>query len=111
MIQTSSDMTEPLLPSPQKRRCIALMDAGLMAEEHPEAFDTPDTGLLEVIKPGDCVKVCDGRERFWVLVTEVRGDTLLGTINNHLAGVVGHGLTYPDEIRFRRTNIYQVNLR
>jgi len=63
------------------------------------------------MKPGDCVKVCDGRERFWVLLTEVQGDRLVGTIDNHLVGAVGHGLTHPDEILLRRTDIYQVQLR
>ena len=82
-----------------------LVNAAQMALDHPETFSVPAAAELERVNKGDLVKVCDDAERFWVLVTERRGDVLTGVVANALCGTrLGLG----DTIEFHVVNIYQI---
>ena len=74
-------------------------------EEKPDEFWAPSKDELDKIIPGSIVKVCDHFERFWVLITAVDGETLVGTVDNALTGT---GLEYGDTINIEKKHIYQI---
>ena len=82
-----------------------LVSARQMSTEHPDTFYYPEKDIL-TIKKGDSVKVCNGKERFWVTVEEVIDDTVLGTIDNVLVST--KSLKLGDLILFRKEHIYCV---
>jgi hypothetical protein len=94
-------------------KCVDLVDAQEMHREHPDTFWAPDEELLARIKPGDCVKVCDGAERFWVTVTAVNGDDIVGIVENMLIGGLleadfSHGLQLRDRIEFEKRHVFEI---
>ena len=90
---------------------IRFRDAQELAREHPDTFDAPSLSRLrEQLKPGLLVKVCDGSERFWVILDTVEGDRLAGIIDNELRGHAGHGLNLGDRIEFEIRNVYDLDL-
>lgn len=55
--------------------------------QHPDTFEVPDDEEKAEIRPGDHVKLMWSverlpGERMWVLVTERKGDRLVGTLDN-----------------------------
>ncbi len=81
-----------------------LVNASVMAEEHPDTFHRDDDAILEV-GVGSVVKVSTGGERFWVMVTEEQRPYFTGTVNNHLLFTP---LRFGEMIRFHADNIYDV---
>lgn len=81
------------------------MDAQAMARETPDTFEAPGTNELNSIKPGSLVKVCDGQERFWVIVRGVKGNTISGEVDNEL---LGGQYALGELISFEKRNVYQV---
>ena len=79
------------------------IDAEEMARLHPKAFAYPDTTNLQV---GELVKLCNGRERFWVLLTAIDDNSLTGTIDNQLVDETGYN--FGDMISFGKQHVYQV---
>lgn len=79
---------------------------------------TPDNGLLNRATPvgrlewsaliGDEQASKTSGERFWVLLTAVAGDRLIGTIDNDLAYTHRHGLSCGSEIQFERRHVLNV---
>ena len=70
---------------------IELIDAHKMSESYPEKFHLPDDNIFEKIKENWVVKICDGTERFWTIVTSVQKDEdsifnskVEAVIDNHL---------------------------
>lgn len=47
---------------------IPFIDAQEKHRQHPDTFEILCEEELKRIKPGDGVKVCDGKERFWTVV-------------------------------------------
>ncbi len=82
-----------------------LIDAQQIAAEHPLTFEVPDDADLDAIAAGSSVKVCNGSDRFWVLVTSVDGDRIHGTIQNDIEpeGNVG------EPISLERRHVYDVD--
>lgn len=74
-----------------------------MGALHPDSFYVPDTTDL---KPGDFVKVCNKVERFWIRLTTVEGESLIGVVDNHLLGEYGYNIE--DRVSFKRENVYDI---
>lgn len=77
-------------------------------QQYPNTFWAPDKELLDSIKPGKFVKVCVGRERFWVKVEQRKGESITGSVTNALLLVDEHGLKLYDWIRFKPCHVYNV---
>ena len=92
---------------------VTFVDAQEMGSLYPDSFDVYTDEELNAIKPNDFVKVClennkqDG-ERFWVKVTVVEGNTITGTIDNHLFGALLFGVDSGDTIQFEKRNVYDI---
>lgn len=61
---------------------------------------------IAMIKPGAWVKVNDNNEGFFVKVTEVKGDKIIGIVDNIL--VHKHDFQYGDTLEIELREIYQV---
>jgi hypothetical protein len=83
-------------------------DAQEMAALYPDTFAAPEKDDLDKIKPGDSVKVCSGRERFWVSVISIDGDKINGIIDNNLISIDEHGLSHKDVVCFEKRHVYQI---
>ena len=82
-----------------------LVDAVEMAQQSPHTFHLPN---LKGLKVGDIVKVCNGFERFWVILTEINiGNMCQGIVDNLLVFPCGYDLG--DMLHFEKRNIYQVD--
>ena len=88
-----------------------LMSAEDQAKKYPYSFFKPSEEFLLHLEIGDIVKLCNGEERFWVVLTSVNHDLdyYEGEINNPL--VSKHGYDYGDLIAFKRENIYQAKTK
>lgn len=96
------EMTQPIAD--------AWVDARLMRMQHPETFQAPTEEQLDAIVPGDSVKVSNGKERFFVKVTEVLPHgALRGVVDNYLLGTAMYD--YGDTIAFRREHVFVVHDR
>lgn len=85
---------------------ITFADAQAMRIKHPATFYAPSKEDLDNIKDGDFVKVSVNNERFWVIVTNVNGDVVTGTIDNDL---LQKQLKYKDIIEFPKNCIYDID--
>lgn len=81
------------------------VDAQEMAILHPDTFEVPTLSDLDDITEGSIVKVCDGIERFWVIVDNVVGDRIKGFVDNEL---IKSELKLGDTIFFEKKNIYSI---
>ncbi|MCJ8601077.1 DUF2314 domain-containing protein [Klebsiella pneumoniae] len=84
------------------------INAQEMAAKHPTTFYAPSSAALAKVIPGTFVKVCAGRERFWVLVRTVEGDNVTGEVNNDLQLTEEHGLKCGDQVAFQLCHIYDI---
>ncbi|WP_435018410.1 hypothetical protein TA3x_000384 [Tundrisphaera sp. TA3] len=84
------------------------VDAQQMHRDHPDTFHVPSDAELAQIAPGDSVKVCDGVERFWIIVTKATEGGLTGMVDNDLVCTDEHGLSDGDTISFDRENVYDI---
>ena len=85
---------------------VQFTDAKEMARQH-DFFQAPTMDDLKGVGVGSSVKVCSGRERFWVLVSKIEGDVITGVVDNDLV-CEEHGLKCGDEIMFDKRHIYIV---
>lgn len=91
-------------PGGQPRAVKGLVNAKLLAKEHPKTFTVPPEARLKKLKPGDFVKVTRNNERFWVRLTGWVGKRWHGTVANDL--VFNDDLKYGESIFFTKKNIY-----
>lgn len=74
------------------------------AREHTDTYQAPSISDLDSIVPGISVKICNGRERFFVKVTEVfPNGTMIGLVSNCL--VCGSPYNMGGKVRFHKSNI------
>ena len=85
---------------------VQFTDAQEMARQH-DFFQAPKVDDLKGVRIGSSVKVCAGRERFWVLVSKIEGDAITGIVDNDLV-CEEHGLKCRDEITFEKRHIYMI---
>ncbi|PRC93501.1 hypothetical protein [Solimicrobium silvestre] len=84
-------------------------DAQQMHKMYPATFEAPSSDELSEVRVGSLVKICaDDIERFWVKVTDVKGDRLQGTVDNNLLHSDAHQLKSDDVVSFELRHIYQV---
>jgi hypothetical protein len=96
-----------------KKEELIFEDAQEMAIKHPLTFEAPLKEDLDSLKTGDFVKVCiripnrvgkmPESERFWVEITEIKGDVITGKVSNDLMYL---DLAYQETISFVKNNIY-----
>jgi hypothetical protein len=72
-------------------------------------YKAPKPKALRRIKKTDTVKISNGRERFWVLVTDIKGDDIYGTVDNFLT--ISPQYTRGDTVVFRRENVYDIHTK
>ena len=75
---------------------------------NPNTFHVPTQEELDGLTKGDTVKVSTCGERFWVKVTWVGGESVVGTVDNDLLFTDEHGLDYGDIITITKENIYDI---
>jgi hypothetical protein len=86
-----------------------LISAAEMARAHPETFDYAPKQVLDSIRPGNLIKVCDDAEpfaeRFWVKITKRDGNGLfVGRVENYLFAEKPYN--FGTLIRFGAENIF-----
>jgi len=84
------------------------VDAQEMAAENPESFYVPSQEELDNLEGSNHLKICSEPERFWVLVTSIDGDNVVGVVHNDLVHTEKHGLSYNDEVKFEKRHIYDI---
>ena len=87
------------------KRDIEFEDAQKLKQQYPETFYAPDAEELASLQPGDFVKVCAYRERFWAEVVSVEGNTITARVDNNL---IMWQLKYNDTITFEARNVYDI---
>ena len=65
--------------------------------------------LYTTLSLGCSVKINNGRERFYVTVTQIDGDKIVGLIDNHLLKLGKLPYTYGDTVCFERKHIWHVH--
>jgi len=85
---------------------IKLVNAQKMNKKYPATFQIPTKKKLKKITIGSIVKVCDEKERFWVIVKEKTSNQLVGKIDNNLISksIYNRG----DLIKFEEKHIYDI---
>lgn len=84
-------------------------DAQRMHKMYPDTFEAPSLEELTAVRVGSLVKICaDDVERFWVLVSDVKGDRLQGSVDNDLLHSEVHQLKSDDVVSFELRHIYQI---
>lgn len=87
---------------------IEFTDAQQMMADHPDTFSAPPIATVLMVGVGDIVKVCAGRERFWVEIAAIEGKEIIGWVDNNLYLTEEHGLAYDDEVVFEHRHVYDV---
>lgn len=90
------------------------VDAQAMSRRSPETFHVPSMNVLNKIACGDPVQVCEGQDKFWVVVERVtpaagNGDPVMdrqlaGRVNNFLTGP--HPFQFGDEVAFKVRHVH-----
>lgn len=75
-------------------------------EKYKDSFDIPTEEDLSQLGANDRVKISNGFERFFVRVGTVDGDTVVGTVMNHLVGKSDYN--YQDEVSFEKRHIFMI---
>lgn len=84
------------------------IDAQAMHRKYPKSFGVPSKRKLDALKPRSVVKVCNGKERFWTVVRNVRGSQITATVDNALVDKEC-GYKAGDTITFEKRHIYDIN--
>ena len=86
-----------------------LVNAQELHLQHPESFEIPCPDELKALAPYDFVKICNGKERFWVKITDVDvlGNNLTGIIDNKLIDEYIE-YNYGDMVSFRKCHVYTI---
>ena len=82
------------------------VNAREMSQKNPNSFSHPSKDELNQIKAKDSVKICVGKERFWVEVEKVEDSLITGTIDNNL---LQDELEFGQSIQFHKDNIYNID--
>ena len=83
------------------------VDARNLHNLYPDKFEVPTDIELDKMKSGNLVKICNGKERFWVEITEINERYLLGRIDNEI--VSGKDYKKNNIILFEKKNIYDIH--
>jgi hypothetical protein len=84
------------------------IDAQQIAKSNPNCFQVPSEYDLNNIKSSDTVKICNGKERFYVLVKKVyKNGNIVGFVNNML--YYNSAYNYNDLVIFHKKNIYNIH--
>jgi hypothetical protein len=90
-------------------------DAQVMAAENPDTFEAPSSAELRALHPGSVVKVHNGQERFWVMVTGICPHASgFGPALTAFRGRVMHRLVFEapydrgDTVEFEGRHIYAI---
>lgn len=87
------------------KRCT---NAQEMQKEHPKSFEAPTKSELKRLKVDDFVKVCvDTCSRFWVQITKIDCDTIVGRIDNGLPEF--EDLDYNNIVMFKDEHVYAID--
>ena len=68
---------------------MAFLNAQDLQKTYPGTFHAPKSKELEELQTGDLVKLCNGRERFWVKICSKQS-------NGNMTGEVDNALLYDD---------------
>ncbi|EPY3962323.1 TPA: hypothetical protein ACKFTV_002206 [Klebsiella pneumoniae] len=80
-----------------------MINAQRLHRMYPNTFQVPTYEELSELKVGDLVKVCINNERFWSIITSIKGKTFIAEVNNHL---VLNDLSVGDLIKIRFSNVF-----
>lgn len=83
------------------------VNAHEMRAKYGSGFHVPSKKDLDNLKISDTVKVCNGRERFWTIITNINEYMITATVDNHL--VFDGGYNLGDTINFKKCNIYDIS--
>ena len=84
-----------------------LVNAKEMNSQYPDTFLIPSKKEINKIGIKSCVKISNGVERFWVTITLIMNDTIVGKINNDL--IIDEGYDIDDLIEFKFENILEID--
>lgn len=84
------------------------VDAKEMHTQNPDTFSVPESKLLDALKVGDSVKICNKLERFWVSICSINGDKITGRVDSVLE-LNKDKYTYGDIVEFHKKNIYDIH--
>lgn len=87
-------------------RKVKFEDAQKLKKQHPQTFYAPEPEELSRIRPGDFVKVCAYRERFWAEVISIKDGTITARIDNDL---LTQWLRYNDIIKFKAEHVHNIS--
>ena len=81
---------------------------------YPDTFIAPTVAQIASIRIGDFVKICEGGERFWAIITQILvsspgnpfGNYMVAKVDNDLIG--GSSYSYGDELIIRGFHVYDV---
>jgi hypothetical protein len=85
-----------------------LEDAQALHAEFPDTFQAPDAHELATINPGDFVKVCRCRERFWLRVIGASGRYLIGEVDAMTVEPENRHLTLGKRVKFETRHVYTI---
>lgn len=90
-----------------KQPVYQLSNARSLGVLHPDTFEVPDPLELSSLEIGRFVKLCfNDKERMWVKITEIDGESLKGTLANQ--PVVVLNLNHGDPIEFSLCHVYDI---
>ena len=78
-----------------------------MKKKYPTDFIIPSKKEINSLSVGRLVKIGNKFERFWVKITEIDNDIILGKIDNHLT--FNDKYDYNNIILFGKENIYEIH--
>lgn len=89
------------------------VDAQELHNFQPETFDAPSLEEINKIEKGTSVKICNGKERFWVRISGVYSQDKTdfekefeGRVANYLLD--NSDYDYSDRVIFAAKNIYEI---
>jgi hypothetical protein len=86
----------------------AWVDAQQMAHENPSYY-VPNKHTLDTIQLGDCLKISNGDERFYVRVVRLINEIIVGMVTNML--VYEREYNFMDLVHFKRENVIECHPR
>mmetsp|Transcript_26807 Transcript_26807/g.82455 ORF Transcript_26807/g.82455 Transcript_26807/m.82455 type:complete len:353 (+) Transcript_26807:461-1519(+) len=116
----AADLRDALVDAQAKARATPPVDPYYAENLPPEILETlppektqgfwaPTAEALAALpRPGDEVKVSDGKEAFWVLVSSCEGDVVVGQVVNELAG--GQLWKFGSKVAFLKRHIHQMEV-
>jgi hypothetical protein len=79
----------------------------VMKKNYPTDFDIPTRKELNSLSIGKLVKIGNKLERFWVKITEISDNFILGKIDNYLT--FNSKYDYGNIILFDKKNVYEIH--